>query len=125
MFLTLRPVGRGRFVASVEGRAVCESRTPVFSAGRALLSEGVSPQEPLIVSHEGSQIVSITTTVGQAAQLTIVERDSGGIHIAPYDASSTVRLRSLQGSRLGTAFSVEMHSAVVQTVAASCDDHPA
>jgi hypothetical protein len=67
----------------------------------------------------------MTTTVGKAARLTVIERDSGGIHIAPYDASSTERLSSLQGGRSGMAFSVEMHSAVVQPVTAFSDDYPA
>ncbi len=125
MFLTLRPLGRGCFVASVGGRALCESRTPVFRAGRVLLQEGISPDEPLIAFHEGSQIVSMTTTVGEAAQLTVIERDSGGIHIAPYDADTTERLSSLQGGRQGAAFSIERHSAVVQPVTAFCDDYPA
>jgi len=125
MFLTLRPLGRGRFVASVGGRALCESRTPVFSAGRVLLQEGISPDEPLLAFHEGSEIVSMTTTVGQAARLTIIERDSGGIHIVPYDASSAERLSSLQGGRQVAAYAIEMNSAVVQPVTAFCDDYPA
>jgi hypothetical protein len=119
MFLTLRPLGRGRFAASID------SRTPVSSAGRVLLQEGVSPDEPLIALHEGSQIISMTTTVGQAARLTVIERDSGGIHIAPYDADTTARLSSLQGGRQGAAFFVEPHSAVGQPMIAFGDDYPA
>jgi hypothetical protein len=125
MFLTLRPLGRGRFAASVDGRVVAEGRTPIFSASRALLQEGVSPDEPLIAFHEGSQIISMTTTVDQAARLTVIERDSGGIHIAPYDANTTERLSSLQGGHQGAAFSVEMHSAVGQPMTAFSDDYPA
>jgi hypothetical protein len=126
MFLTLRPVGRGgRYAALVNDRTVAEGRTPIFSAGRALIQEGVCPQEPLIVSHEGNEIVSMTMTVGQAAQLTVIERDSGSIHIARYDADTTERLSSLQGGRQGAAFSIERHSAVVQPVTAFCDDYPA
>jgi hypothetical protein len=125
MFLTLRPLGRGRFAASIDGRVVAEGRTPIFSGARALIQEGVSPDEPLIAFHEGSQIISMNTTIGKAARLTVIERDSGGIHIAPYDADTTERLSSLQGGRSGTAFSVEMHSAVVQPVTAFSDDYPA
>jgi hypothetical protein len=64
-------------------------------------------------------------SVGKAARLTVIQRESGGIHIAPYDSSSTERLSSLQGGHQGAAFSIERHSAEVQTVTAFCDDYPA
>jgi hypothetical protein len=126
MKITLRPVGRGgRYAALLNGRILVESRTPIFSAGRVLLSEGASPDEALTASHDGSAVASMTTIVGKAARLTVIERDSGGIHIAPYDASNAERLRSLQGGRPGSAFCVEMNSAVVQPETASCDHHRA
>jgi hypothetical protein len=84
MFLTLRPVGRGgRYAALVNDRMIAEGRTPIFTAARSLIQEGVSPQEPLIVSHEGSEIVAMTTTVGQAARshrMTLPARSASGAY---------------------------------------------
>jgi len=84
MLINLRPLGRGRFAASVDGRVLVESRTPIFDAARVLLHEGFSPQEPLSAAHEGSQVISMTTTIGAASKLTVIERDDRGLTIENY-----------------------------------------
>lgn len=84
MNITLRPVGRGRFAASVDGRVLCDSRTPFLDAARTLLSEGVSPNEILTASHEGSPVVAMKASVGKAAGLTVIEKDSEGPRFASY-----------------------------------------
>lgn len=65
----------GRFHAKVAGREVVTSRTPLLSAARALLAEGVPPETVLLMKHEGSDVVAMRTTVGAAAKLTVAERD--------------------------------------------------
>ncbi len=78
MHITIVPVGRGRFAASIEGRTLPDYSTdPFLDAARLLLSEGVSPDEELTMSHQGSTIVSLRSTVGKAAKLTVVEGDRG------------------------------------------------
>ncbi|WP_157934167.1 hypothetical protein [Microvirga ossetica] len=100
MFLTLRPLGRGRFSASIDGRVICESRTPLFDAARILYREGIPPETVIAMSHEGSQVVSMVSTVGKAAKLTVIERDDRGLTfetyrpLSPQDASATVAVAS-------------------------------
>lgn len=105
MNITLRPAGRGgRYAALLNGRVLVESRTPIFDAGRVLLSEGVSPDEPLIASHEGSSVISMTTTVGKAAVLTVIEKDSEGPRLAKYRPLSTETAVSLRSPSSQTPF---------------------
>jgi len=123
MMIILRPLGRSRYAALSNGRVLVESRTPILAAARQLLREGVSEREPLAAAHEGSSTVSITTTVGVAARLAVIERDCGGIHFAPYDPDSSERLKTLQGGRQGAAFYAGMTSGVSERETAFCDDH--
>jgi len=85
MILTLRPLGRGRYAAALtDGRILVECKTPIFSAARQLIREGVSEREPLIVHHVGSSTISTTTTVGTAARLTAEETDARGPRLRKY-----------------------------------------
>ena len=73
--ITISPVRRGRFHARVQDRHLCTSRTPFFAAARVLMEEGADPETPITMSHEGSCIVSLRSTIGQAARLTVEESE--------------------------------------------------
>jgi hypothetical protein len=68
---------RGTFHADLHGRRLCTSRTPLCSAARVLLSEGVAPGIRLVMRHAGADYDSLTTTVGVAAKLTVKETEHG------------------------------------------------
>lgn len=83
--ITAYPLGDGRFFAYLGNRPLCKaSSTPFYSAARALLDEGVSPDTVLTMRHDGSSIVSLRSTVGQAAKLTVVEEDKKGLRVRKY-----------------------------------------
>lgn len=90
MNITVSPAERGRFHARLDGRHLCTSLTPFFSAARVLKAEGVLPQEPLTMTHEGSSTVCLTSTVGEAAGFRVQE-DDRGISIRPYRPSPFAR----------------------------------
>ena len=76
--IIVKPAGRGRFCAMVGGRMlVIMSRTPFLTAARVLLADGVDPATPIRMRHEGSSVIALRSTVGEAASLTVVERDDG------------------------------------------------
>jgi hypothetical protein len=85
MNITIRPLGRGHFAALLGDRLLCESKTPFFSAARILRAEGASDHAAITMSHEGSGVVSMRSTVGEAAGLTVLENDSDGLRFAPFE----------------------------------------
>lgn len=91
--LTVResPGRPGRFQAllgGLGGRLLCTSRTPLLSAARVLLGEGVPPETILAMRHEGDDIITMRTTVGDAAKLTVVEPDRGSPRFKRWEALS-------------------------------------
>jgi hypothetical protein len=78
MNITIRPLGRGRFAASVGQRVLCKSKTPFFTAARIFQAEGVPDDTPITMRHEGSDIVAMRSTVGEAAGRIVVETDEEG-----------------------------------------------
>jgi hypothetical protein len=84
MNITIRPLGRGRFAASVGQRLLCESKTPFFTAARILQAEGIPDDTPITMTHEGSSVVSIRSTVGKAASLIVEETDTTGPKLKTY-----------------------------------------
>jgi hypothetical protein len=111
--ITVRPVGQrnGRYVPSFQvflgQRLICESRTPLLSAARILLTEGINPEIPITMSHQGSDVVSIRSTVGTAAGLTVVEKDSEAPRFAQYRPLSTETVVSLRAPQSLAAISAE------------------
>lgn len=77
MHITVSPAGRGRFHAHLGDRLITTSETPFYSAARILRAEGVLPQEPLTMSHAGSNAVALRSTVGEAALFTVQDNDHG------------------------------------------------
>lgn len=91
MNITVSPAGRGRYHAHLDGRHLCTSDTPFFSAARVLKREGVLPQEPLTMTHEGSVTVCLTSTVGEAAGFRVEETEDRGPRFRPYRPSPFAR----------------------------------
>lgn len=83
--ITACPLGDGRFFAYLGNRPPCKATsTPFYSAARVLLDEGVSPDTVLTMRHEGSSIVSMRSTIGEAARLTVTEEDKKGLRVRKY-----------------------------------------
>src|SRR4051812_15886626 len=79
--LTLRPASLSsegqRYAAVLDGRELCTSRQPFFDAARVLQSEGVAPDTVLETGHEGSTIIAMHSTVGEAARWAVEEDATG------------------------------------------------
>jgi hypothetical protein len=84
MNITIRPLGRGRFAASVGQRMICESKTPFFTAARILQREGIPNDTVISMTHEGSPVVALRSTVGEAAGQIVEETDAKGPRFKPY-----------------------------------------
>jgi len=86
---------RGKFSAHLlDGRKLLSSsRQPLLDAARVLLAQGIPPETPLAMQHKGSATIAMTSTVGEAAKLT-VEEEPGGPRFRkwrPFPASRSVR----------------------------------
>lgn len=84
MHITVSPAGRGRFDARLGDRLLCTSMTPFYAAARVLKAEGVLPQEPLTMSHEGSDVIALRGIVGEAANFTVEDTDRDGLRTRRY-----------------------------------------
>jgi len=72
--IIVSPAGRGNFVAHLDGRQLCSAtRSPFLSAARQLLSEGVDPGTKIIMRHVVSDTDCLTSTIGKAAKLCVLE----------------------------------------------------
>lgn len=91
MNIVINPAERGRYHASLDGRHLCTSYTPFFAAARVLQAEGVLPQQSLTMTHEGSDVVCLTSTVGEAASLTVDEGRNSGPTLRAYRPSPFAR----------------------------------
>jgi hypothetical protein len=70
----------GRYVALLDDEKITKpTRQPFFDAARTLLGRGWNPDTVLEASHEGSAIVAMRSTIGEAAKWTITEADRGGL----------------------------------------------
>jgi hypothetical protein len=61
------------FEARLEDRLLCTSATPLCDAARILLAEGCHPEAKIVMTHAESDVVSLHSTVGVAAGLTVQE----------------------------------------------------
>jgi hypothetical protein len=62
-----------RYAAYWNERLLCTSKNPFLTAARALLRQGEAPDTVLLMKHKGSPHISLMSTVGKAARLTIRE----------------------------------------------------
>lgn len=84
MNITIRPLGRGRFAASLGQRLLCQSKTPLLSAARILQAEGIPDDTPITMIHEGTSVVSVRSTIGKAASLIVEETNTRGPKFKTY-----------------------------------------
>ena len=78
MIIYIRATGKGRYDARTwDGHLLCQhSRQPLLDAARALLPL-VEATEPLLMRREDTDFDALRSTVGEAAKLTVAERDHG------------------------------------------------
>lgn len=89
MNIIVRPLGRGRFAAFLGQRLLCQSKTPLLTAARILQAEGIPDDSPISMTHEGSSVVSMRSTIGKAAGLIVEETDSRGPKLKTYRPMSS------------------------------------
>lgn len=83
--IVISPEGRGRYSARLGNNRLCNSSsTPLLTAARVLLNEGVSPNIVITMTHEGASEVAMKATLGKAAKLTVVENDKEGPRLSKY-----------------------------------------
>ena len=71
--LVVAPAGAGKFAGRLDGRDLCVSTKPLLDAARVLLAEGVDPEMVMQMHHLRSATLSLRSTVGAAAGLTVLE----------------------------------------------------
>jgi hypothetical protein len=84
MNIIIRPLGHGRYEAILDGRMLCSSSTPFFSTARILQREGTAHDTEITMKHQGASTISMKSTVGKAAALTVRENDHDDLSIVPY-----------------------------------------
>ena len=62
---------RGRFDMYLDGRYLGRSTTPLLTAVRILLAEGLPPETAIEMRHQGSTTISLRSTIGAAAKLEV------------------------------------------------------
>jgi hypothetical protein len=68
--ITIHPVDQaGKYEARLDGRLLCESHTPFFSAARILIARGYDPAEKLAMYRAGKAEPDLTGELGEAAKL--------------------------------------------------------
>jgi hypothetical protein len=82
--IIIRLTRRDSFDAFYNGVKLCHSRSPALSAARKLKALGFDDKTVITMKHEGSSIISLTTTVGAAARLRVYEPDNGPIRLREY-----------------------------------------
>jgi hypothetical protein len=95
--LELMPVAYrpGVFAALLDGRVeLARSRAPVFEAARALLAADADSAGGLEARHQGSAIVAVRATVGEAAASAIEESSRDGLRKVRWCAARHGRRRS-------------------------------
>lgn len=75
--IEVKPAGKGRFEARLDGRRLCVSRQPFLDSARVLWAEGYDPRSKLVMRHAGSANNALASTIGAAAELTVHEPQSG------------------------------------------------
>lgn len=70
----------GKFVASLDGAFVCQSKTPLLDGARELLKRGVSPDALLTMRHSGADHDSfVPQPVAEWAKWAVSETERDGL----------------------------------------------
>jgi hypothetical protein len=65
------------------------------------MKDGADPETPITMSHEGSATVSLRSTVGQAARLSVEESERSGprfVRYRPFRAAGDMASRKAEGA---------------------------
>ena len=94
--LIITPVNPyGNYMASLDGKIIVAStREPLLAGARALLKQGADPNSVVTTRHAGSDHWAMRSTIGAAAALTVVERNSGGIRFGKWQEFAFTRRRA-------------------------------
>jgi hypothetical protein len=77
--LMVYAAGRGQFLVTYGGLPlVNRTRQPLLDGARVLLARGVGSRDRIGMRREGDVGTALSSTVGVAAALTVVERERGG-----------------------------------------------
>jgi hypothetical protein len=104
-FVTVEEVpGRpGRYSAKAGAIHISSTRTPLLSMARRLREAGVSDDEELVLVRENSRVASMRARLGDAAKLTVAERDKGHAQFEKFaplqNAAETFGVRSPAADR--------------------------
>jgi hypothetical protein len=74
--ITVRKAG-GQLQALLQGEVLCTADEPFLQAARILLERGVDPSTPYGMKWEGSDDITLTSTIGYAAKLEVGYNTSG------------------------------------------------
>jgi hypothetical protein len=85
MRIDVRKLNNTVYEASTGGEVICRSKTPLFSAARALLRRGVDPNTELRMVRFGSDMTVMRARLGDAAELTVIENDKAGPRFGKYE----------------------------------------
>jgi hypothetical protein len=97
------------YAAWLNGRLIrTASRQPFLDAARVLMAAGHDPLTILQLRHAGSDTISLRTTIGAAAKLTVIERDRHGPRFEPYRRWNAVS-RSAVASRIALTLPAAIH----------------
>lgn len=87
--LVLRPEGKGRFAAYLDGALICTSKQPLLDGARELLRRGYDPATLLTSRHEGKAYDSfVPAPIGDLAKLTVRD-DKFEKYVAPTAAGGS------------------------------------
>jgi hypothetical protein len=77
--IEVTPLSGGYYAACLDDRVITkQTRTPLLTSARVLLSEGCDPATPIQMKHKGSDIVALKSTIGRAATLSVRETATAG-----------------------------------------------
>ena len=77
--------GRAKFNAYFGDSLIVErSATPFLDAARVLQSMGYPDDTIITQTHQGSDTIGLTSTIGKAAKLSLTERDDKGLRYEAY-----------------------------------------
>jgi len=102
---------------------VAEGRTPLLNAARVLLASGTAPETPLTMIHEGSDVVSIRTTVGAAAGLVVEETENRGPSFRKHRPFPSEIAQEVRRGSPRTAVINRDDAECLQQETPFCDDH--
>lgn len=81
----------GVFIASLNGKPVCESHEPLCAAARELRRCGVPPDAVLVMRHDGAHHDAVRGRLGALARLTVADDRHGTPRLRRWKAAPAGR----------------------------------